>query len=113
MHEMALTESVVEIAVEEARKQGAQKVTRIWLDVGALSHAEPEAMRFCFQAIASGTLAEGAVLEIDPVAGAGWCLDCEKTVALTERFGACPICGCYRVQMTAGDELRIREMEID
>ena len=113
MHEMALTESVVEIAVEEARKNQASKVTRIWLEVGALSHAEPEALSFCFQAVSAGTLAEGAMLEIERIPGAGWCLDCEKTVPLAERFGACPECGRSHVQMTAGDEMRIREMEID
>jgi len=113
VHEMSLTESIVEIALEEARKQGARKVTRVFLDVGALSHVEPEALEFCFSAVAAGTAAEGAKLEIDRIAGAGWCLDCERTVALAERFGACPQCGCYRVQMTAGDELKIREMEID
>ncbi len=113
MHEMALTESIVEIALEEARKQGARKVTRVFLDVGALSPVEPEALEFCFAAVASGTAAEGARLEIARIAGAGWCLDCEEKVPLAERFGACPQCGRYRVQMTTGDELKIREMEID
>ncbi len=113
MHEMSLTESIVEIALEEARKQGARRVTRVFLDVGVLSLAEPEALEFCFSAVASGTAAEGARLEIARIAGAGWCLDCEKTVPLVERFGACPECGRFHVQMTAGDELKIREMEID
>ena len=113
MHEMSLTESIVEIALEEARKQGARRVMRVFLDVGALSHVEPEALEFCFAAVAAGTAAEGAKLEIERIAGAGWCLDCESSVPLAERFGACPQCGRYRVQMTAGDELKIREMEID
>jgi len=99
--------------LEEAKKQSARKVTRVFLDIGALSPVDPEALRFCFDAVTAGTLAEGAGLEIDRVPGAGWCVDCSKTVPLTERFGACPECGHYRVQMTAGDDLRIREMEID
>ena len=113
MHEMALTESIVEIAIEEAQKQGARRVTRLFLDVGALSCVDPEALEFCFAAVASGTAAEGAKLEIARIVGAGWCLECERSVPLTERFGACPECGRHRVQMTAGDELKVREMEID
>ena len=112
MHEMALTQSVVEIACEEARKAGASRVTRIALDIGALSAVVPEAMRFCFEACAAGTLAAGAALDIADVEGAGWCLDCGKTVALQERFGPCPDCGGYHVQMTAGDEMKIRELEV-
>ncbi len=112
MHEMSLTESIVDIAVEAARKEGALRVTRVVVDVGALSCVEPEALEFCFAAVARGTLAEGARLEIARPPGAGWCPDCGKTVALAERFSACPECGGFRVQMTAGDELKVREMEI-
>jgi hydrogenase nickel incorporation protein HypA/HybF len=113
MHEMALTESLVEIAVEEARRQAARRVLKIRLDVGALSHAEPEALAFCFEAVAVGTIAEGAALLIERPAGVGWCEDCAKSVSLSERFSACPECGGYRVKMTAGDEFRIRELEIE
>ena len=113
MHEMALTESIVEIAVEAAKKQGAGKVKRVFVDVGGLSHVEPDALLFCFAAVSAGTIAEGAELEIDRVPGAGWCLDCGKTVPIAERFGACPECGGYHVKMTGGDDLRVREIEVE
>jgi len=113
MHEMALTESIVEIAVEAARKQGSEKVKRVFVDVGALSHVEPEALLFCFAAVSADTIAEGAELKIDRVPGAGWCLDCGKTVPIAERFGACPECGGYQVKMTGGDDLRVREIEVE
>jgi hydrogenase nickel incorporation protein HypA/HybF len=113
MHEMALTESIVEIATDAAKKQDAGKVRRVFVEVGALSHVEPDALQFCFAAVSAGTIAEGAELEIDRVPGAGWCLDCGKTVPLAERFAACPECGGTRVQMTAGDELRVREIEVE
>ena len=85
---------------------------RVFVDVGASSHVEPDApLRFA--AVSAGTIAEEAELEIDRVPGAGQCLDCGKNVMLTERFGACPECGRYRVQMTGGDELRVREIEVE
>ncbi|RBP11231.1 hydrogenase-3 nickel incorporation protein HypA [Roseiarcus fermentans] len=113
MHEMALTESIVEIAVETARREGAARVRRVFVDVGALSHAEPEALLFCFDAVSAGTIAAGATLDIARIPGAGWCMDCGKTVPLAERFGACPECGRSHVQMTAGDAMRVREIEVD
>lgn len=112
MHEMSLTESVVEIALEETRKAGASRVRRIRLDIGVLSAVEPEAMRFCFAAASAGTAAEGAELTIDSVPGAGWCDDCATTVALDERYGPCPLCDGFRVRMTAGGEMKIRELEV-
>ncbi len=113
MHEMSLTEGVVEIFREEARKQGFSRVKTVWLEIGALSAVDPSAMEFCFDAATRGTLAEGARLEIICTPGHGWCLDCEKTVPLEERFGACPECGRSHVQMTGGDEMRVRELEVE
>jgi hydrogenase nickel incorporation protein HypA/HybF len=113
MHEMSLTEGVVEILAEEGRKQGFSRVKTVWLEIGDLSSVEPEAMSFCFDVVSRGTLAEGAKLEIVRKPGEGYCLDCEKTVALGERFGACPDCGQYHVQMTGGDEMRVKELEVE
>jgi hydrogenase nickel incorporation protein HypA/HybF len=113
MHEMSLTESVVDIVCDEGRKQGFARVKTVWLEIGVLSGVEPDAMTFCFDVVTRGTLAEGAKLEIVRTSGQGWCLDCAKTVELGERFGACPECGQYHVQMTSGDEMRVKELEVE
>jgi hydrogenase nickel incorporation protein HypA/HybF len=113
MHEVSLIESVVALVNDERRKQEFSRVRVIRLQVGALGHAEPDALRFCFDAVAAGTIADGARLEIDTIPGQGWCSDCERTVLLEERFAACPACGNRRVRMTAGDELRLAEMEVE
>ena len=113
MHEMSLCEAVVEIAVEEAKKNGAERIRAVVLEVGVLGHVDPDALAFCFSAVSHGTLAENARLVIDRVPGSGWCLDCAKTVPMTERFGACPECGRRHVQMSRGAELRLRELEVE
>ena len=74
MHEMALTQSLVELIEDEGRKQGFSRVRVVRLEIGALGSVEPEAMRFCFEAVARGAIVEGARLDIDVVPGEGWCL---------------------------------------
>ena len=113
MHEMSLCAGVVGLVEDEARKQPFLKVKSITLVIGAFGTVDPQAMLFCFDAVSRGTIAEGARLDFEHVPGAGWCLDCAKTVPLTERFGACPDCGKHHVQMTAGEELRVRELEVE
>jgi len=113
MHEVSLIESVVALVEDERRKQDFSRVRMIKLRVGAIGHAEPDALRFCFDAVTSGTISDGARLEIELVAGAGWCAECRRTVALGERFAACPACGSIRVRMTAGNELSVAEMEVE
>jgi hydrogenase nickel incorporation protein HypA/HybF len=113
MHEMALCESVIEIIEREARDQQFARVRAVWLEIGALGHVEPEAMQFCFSAVAQGGIAADARLEIVAVPGAAWCLSCAKTVKITQRYDPCPDCGGHQLQITAGDELRIKELEVD
>ena len=113
MHEVSLIESVVALVEDERRKQDFARVRRIRLQVGALGHAEPDALRFCFDAVIRGTVAEGAALEIDLVTGAGWCAQCRRTWPMAERFAACPICGIAPMQITAGCELRLAELEVE
>jgi hydrogenase nickel incorporation protein HypA/HybF len=112
MHEVSLIENVIALVEEERRKQSFAKVNRIRLTVGILECVEPEALRFCFDAVARGTIAEGARLEIETIPGEGWCADCQNAVKLEERFGACPDCGGYNVRMTSGGALRLAEMEV-
>ena len=60
---------------------------RIVIRVGALSGVDPEALRFAFTAILPGTPAEGATVQIDPVAAVAYCPDCQQDfVPDTESF---------------------------
>jgi hydrogenase nickel incorporation protein HypA/HybF len=113
MHEISLMESIVDLVVDERRKQVFSHVRMIRLTVGALGHAEPDALRFCFDAVTRGTIADGAALAIEIVPGAGWCAVCQQIVPMDERFAACPVCGDGPLRMTAGDELRLAELEVE
>jgi len=112
MHEMSLTEGVLRILEDEARKQKFTRVKKVWLQIGVLSHAEPDAMLFCFDAVTKGTLADGAVLEIIRTPGKAWCMKCSDSVAIEQRYDACPECGGYQLQVVEGDELQVKELEV-
>jgi len=113
MHEMALCEGVLQVLDEYAGKQGYTRVRTVWLEIGALAGVEVEAMRFGFDVVTRGTLAEGAQLQIIERPGEAWCLQCAKTVTVKQRFDACPDCGSYQLQVTGGEEMRIKELEVE
>lgn len=113
MHEMALSMNMVHILEEQAIAEGFARVRRVWIEIGALAHVDPEAMAFCFDAATRGTLAEGAVLEIVSMPGEGWCLSCDCSVPIAARHDPCPRCGGYRLQVNAGEEMRVRQLEVD
>lgn len=113
MHEMSLCEGVLQVLEQNARTQGYARVKTVWLEIGALSGVEPEAMRFSFDVVVKDTLADGAALEIVETPAEAWCMQCASTVIVKQRFDACPDCGSYQLQVTAGDEMRIRELEVE
>jgi hydrogenase nickel incorporation protein HypA/HybF len=113
MHEVSLIENVLALVEQERARHAFSRVNLIRLKVGALGCADPEALRFCFDAVTCGTIAQGSRLEIEIVPGEGWCADCRDSVPLDERFGACPVCAGQRVRMTGGDVLRLAEMEVE
>ena len=110
MHELSITRNVVAIVSERA---AGERITRVRLDIGRLSGVIPEAIRFCFEACAQGTPAEGALLEIVEIAGRGRCGACATEFALDVPAGRCPECGSASMTIVAGEELKIREMELE
>lgn len=112
MHEMSLAESVLKQVEEVASREGARRVNGIYLDIGELSSVEVESLRFCFDVVLKGSVAEGAELNITLIPGLAWCIPCGENVSIRERWGTCPNCGSHQLQPTSGTEMRIREIEI-
>lgn len=113
MHELGIAQSIVEIAGKAAREQGAVQVREVTVEVGALSGVMAEALEFCFEACCKETLLEGSRLKIEPVAARARCRDCSREYDLSNFFDNCPACNSAASDMLSGEELRIKEMEID
>lgn len=110
MHEMSIAESVLGIVEESARREGLRRVREVRLEIGKLAAVETEALRFCFDAVVRGTVAEGAVLAIDETPGTAWCFGCSATVPVAARGDPCPNCGGARLQVNGGTEMRIKDL---
>jgi hydrogenase nickel incorporation protein HypA/HybF len=113
MHEMALCESILQVLEEEAEAGRFAKVRSVRLEVGPLAGVELEALRFGFEVVARGTLAEGARLDIVATEGAAWCFSCGRAVTMTAWGAPCPQCGGWELQVTSGRELRIKDLEVE
>jgi len=112
MHEMALCEGLVQALEEQAGSQGFRRVHAVWVEVGSLAVIECDAMRFNFDIVARGTLAEDAQFNIIEVDGSAWCLPCGAKVVM-QRFGdPCPKCGGYQLQVLDGKQIRIKQLEV-
>ncbi|WP_374384228.1 hydrogenase maturation nickel metallochaperone HypA [Dongia sp.] len=110
---MALSESIVQAIEAGAGQHGYEKVSLVRIEVGPLAGVEKEALRFCFDAVARGTIADGARFEILETEARAWCLPCGKSVVIQHRLDSCPECGSAQLQVQSGDEMRIKELEVN
>ena len=113
MHEMSLAESVREIVEETARSNQARRVTLVRLEIGMLAQVEIESMRFAFDVVKRGSLAQDARLEIVETDGQAWCMRCSAPVLIARRGDVCPQCASYQLQVTGGDRMRVMDIEIE
>jgi hydrogenase nickel incorporation protein HypA/HybF len=112
MHEMSLVEGMLQIVEDAARRNGASKVSVVWLEIGTLAQIERDALRFCFDAVARGGMAEGARLEIIDTPAVAWCTPCGDRVPITAIGDACPRCGSYQLQIVEGGGMQLKEIAI-
>jgi len=110
---MSLCEGVLQVLEDGARIQGFKKIKTVWLEIGVFAGVEPEAMHFCFDVVVKGTLAEGSRLDIVKIPANAWCMACAKQVVIEQRYDACPDCGSFQLQISGGDEMRIKELEVE
>jgi hydrogenase nickel incorporation protein HypA/HybF len=112
MHEISLCEDVLVLIEAQSREQRFSKVDTVWLEIGALACVEKDAMRAGFESVSKGSVAEGARLEIIGIEGRALCPRCKREVGIAARFDGCPLCGHYPLDIVAGEELRISELEV-
>ncbi len=113
MHELAITESILNIAVEAAQQAQAQRVTDIYLTIGRLSSIVDDSVQFYWDTISQGSLCAGAQLHFERIPAKLTCLDCGTTYTLDGELIPCPDCGGSRVKVVSGEEFWVDSIEIE
>lgn len=113
MHEMSLCEGILQVIEAEVQKQQFTEVKQVVLDIGVLSGVEIPALEFAFEVVMRGSVAENSILKINKIEAQALCLSCLETVTIKQRFDACPNCESYQLQVSSGNEMKIKELEVN
>ncbi len=108
MHELAITESLVDAVTE---RLPGQRVTCVRLEIGALSGVVADSVRFCFDLVIEGTDLEGATLEIAQSPAVCRCRVCGGDFEPDGPLAMCP-CGSAEVTVLTGQELKITSVQV-
>jgi hydrogenase nickel incorporation protein HypA/HybF len=112
MHELSVCLSLLDQVQSIARDHGATRVERILLRVGPLSGIEGELLRNAYPLAAAGTLAEGAVLDIESTAIRVHCTMCGAESEAAPNRLLCAACGSHHTRLVSGDELLLAQVEL-
>lgn len=114
MHEMAIASGILDVALQTALEHNAGQVLTIKVLIGEMAGVEPEALRFCFETLAEGTVAAMAALTMERTPLTGLCRQCRQTfpVTLRDRF-FCPHCHTATVDIVSGRELYVEQVEVE
>ena len=110
MHELSIMQGVVELCEQHS---GGRPVLAVTLQIGALSGVVPDALEFCFEAVTKGSLLEGARLEIERIEATGYCSECGILSRIDTYFDSCPSCGALSLTLRTGEEMRVKDLEVE
>lgn len=117
MHELAVTESILNIAIEHARKANARRVTDIYLVIGRLSSIVDDSIQFYWDILSTENedrlICKGAALHFNRVPARLLCLECGNEYTLESDLTPCPKCTSARVRVIAGDEFWVESIAIE
>ncbi len=113
MHELGITQSILQIVLHHAEQAGAVRVQRVNLVIGQLSSIVDESVQFYWDIVSEGTPARGAELHFTRVAARLRCDDCGHDFPLNAEDYTCPQCGGQRVRVIGGDEFYIESIDVD
>lgn len=113
MHELAVTQSILEISMRAAEAKNAAHITDIYLKIGQWSSIVDDSVQFYWDMISEGTLAQGAMLHFERIPTQLLCLDCAHIYQPTNSDFKCPQCGSLRVHVKQGDEFQVEAIEVE
>ena len=115
MHELQVTNRILDVVLRHAQANGANKVVSIQLKIGVLSDLENEWIQKYFNHISKGTLAESAVLKIEKIPVVMKCNDCAHSFEINIRQikdFQCPECAQKKCTLISGSEYNIKSIEV-
>jgi len=112
MHELSIALSIVDIAEEEVKKNEANEVVEIELEIGKLSGIEPYALDFAWDQAIINTVLEKAERKTLYIEARAICQDCGHEFNIYNVYDECPSCKSYIKELTCGRELRVKSLTV-
>jgi hydrogenase nickel incorporation protein HypA/HybF len=112
MHELTIAQSIISMTLSATDGQNVQKINRVNVRAGELRGIVPTLLTFYFGLAAENTIAAGAELCVEYVPPLGKCRACDNVFPIKNYRYICPKCNAVDVQIIAGTELLLKDIEV-
>jgi hydrogenase nickel incorporation protein HypA/HybF len=113
MHELSVTESILEISLRHAHQANAKRITNIYLVIGQLASIVDDSVQFYWDIISEESLAKGSVLHFRRLPATLSCLDCDHQFTPGNNGFSCPNCKSERIKVISGEEFFLEAIDIE
>jgi hydrogenase nickel incorporation protein HypA/HybF len=113
MHEFYLAEEVIKLAEHEVKKNNAQSVSEINIEVGNMSGVEADAFESALVLLSEGSILDKTSLNIVRLKGKGVCSICDQEFEMNKRMDTCPRCDSFPSEIRGGNEFRVVSLMIE
>lgn len=113
MHELAVTESILNIAIKHAAAAGASRVTDIYITIGQLASIVDDSVQFYWDTISEGTICTGATLHFERIPARLKCQQCGHEFGIDLGLEPCSNCGSFKVKVISGEEFWVDSLEVE
>ncbi|TVR70285.1 MAG: hydrogenase maturation nickel metallochaperone HypA [Spirochaetaceae bacterium] len=116
MHELAVTEAIVKLVLDTARRERARRVVTVNLRIGEMSDLKAEWIQRYFDHLAVGTIAAGARILVETTVPSFQCDHCGERFSRSLRGVesiTCPRCESGSCTLTGGMEYLVENVEIE
>ena len=113
MHEMSITQNIIEDVEEHLKGVQYSKIVDIKIKVGEFTALDPASLLFCYEALSKETKFEGVPLIIEQIPLTGHCNSCGKEIDIDNFLFVCGNCGSSDVTIISGEELILSEINIE
>jgi len=113
MHELSVTESILEISLRHAKNANAKRVTNLYLVIGQLASIVDDSVQFYWDIVSKETIADGSILHFRRLPATLACLDCNHQYSPGSNGFSCPSCYSDHVKVVSGDEFYMEAIDVE
>jgi hydrogenase nickel incorporation protein HypA/HybF len=112
VHELSVTQSIVESVLKEMDDRGLERIGAVHLKLGRMTTFVPDCVKFYYDALTADTPLAGSDLIIEEIDVTGRCNNCGAGLEFDEPFFVCPECGSVDIEILSGREILIDALEV-